>query len=257
MPAVDNLIREFVMQDISAALESFEITKKVEHQGLKGKAREIFVQKLFESLLSHDFRFGSGTITDRHGKQARETDVILYCPEIMPARDPDEAAGYFPVEACIYTIEVKSTVSKAEISDAIKKGQALDQLESIFFSNRGPASTRPITVLFGFSSDLKSGPDQEFNRFRSMINEAGLNRFGLPSVRVFCIVGKGYWYFAPGNVDGKDGHYWFSSGATGEHPEMRALISGMINTIRSEKLARYGLPFGSYLLDEGPRIPHP
>jgi Domain of unknown function (DUF6602) len=239
MPAVDNLIRDFVTQDISAALESFEITKKVEHQGLKGKAREIFVQRLFESLLSHDFR-------------SRETDVILYCPEIMPARDPDEAAGYFPVEACIYTIEVKSTVSKAEISDAIKKGQALDQLESI-----GPASTRPITVLFGFSSDLKSGPDQEFNRFRSMINEAGLNRFGLPSVRVFCVVGKGYWYFARGNVDGKDGLYWFSSGATGEHPEMRALISGMINTIRSEKLARYGLPFGSYLLDEGPRIPHP
>jgi hypothetical protein len=43
---VDNLIRDFITQDISAALESFEITKKVEHQGLKGKAREIFVQKL-------------------------------------------------------------------------------------------------------------------------------------------------------------------------------------------------------------------
>jgi hypothetical protein len=68
---VDNLIRDFITQDISAALESFEITKKVEHQGLKGKAREIFVQKLFRSLLSHDFRFGSGTITDRYGKQAR------------------------------------------------------------------------------------------------------------------------------------------------------------------------------------------
>jgi hypothetical protein len=82
MPAVDNLIRDFVTQDISAALESFEITKKVEHQGLKGKAREIFVQRLFESLLSHDFR-------------SRETDVILYCPEIMPARDPDN--GVDPV----------------------------------------------------------------------------------------------------------------------------------------------------------------
>jgi hypothetical protein len=252
---VDNLIRDFVTQDISAAIQSFEITKKVEHKGLKGKAREIFVQKLFRSLLSNDFRLGSGTITDRYGKQARETDVILYCPEIMPARDPDAPAGYFPIEACIYTIEVKSTVTKAEISDAIKKGQALDQLEAVFNTMRGAVSTRPITVLFGFSSDLKSGPDEEFDRFRSLINEAGLSPLGIPPVRVFCVVEKGYWYFAP-EVGGKQGHSWFSSGTMGKHPEVRALIAGIINTIRSEKLIRYGLPFGFYLLDDGPRIPH-
>jgi hypothetical protein len=252
----DNLIRDFVTKDISGAIEDFEISKKVKHAGLKGKAREIFIQKLFRSLLSHDFRFGSGTITDRYGTQARETDVILYCPEILPARDADEATGYFPLEACIYTIEVKSKVTSEEISDAIKKGQALDKLDTVYFTNRGPGSTRPITALFGFSSDLKSPTNEEFKRFRSLIDKAGRDRFGFPPIRVFCVVGRGYWYFAPDKIDGNQVD-WFSSGTRGKHPEVRALISGMINTIRNEKLNRYGLPFGYYLLDDAPRIPHP
>ena len=99
---VDNLIRDFIRRDIAGAIEAFEITKKIEHQGLKGKAREIFVQKLFKSLLSADFKFGSGVITDRHGNQAKETDVILYCPEIMPSRDADEATGIFPRSLMAY-----------------------------------------------------------------------------------------------------------------------------------------------------------
>ena len=132
MPAIDNLLRTLIIKDIESAMKEFEITRKIEHKGLKGKAREIFVKKLFEKLVSSDFQFGSGIITDRYGKQANETDVILHCPEVMPARDAREAVGYFPIESCIYAIEVKSTVTAQEIDDAIKKGQALDALESVY-----------------------------------------------------------------------------------------------------------------------------
>jgi hypothetical protein len=149
MPAVDNLLRDLIIGDIAAAMESFEITKRIEHQGLKGKAREIFVKKLFQKLISDDFQFGSGIITDRYGKQARETDVVLHCPEIMPATDAREAAGYFPVESCIYAIEVKSTVTSQEIEDAIKKGQALEALDPLYFTERGryPAGPFPYYLV--------------------------------------------------------------------------------------------------------------
>ena len=254
MPVVDNLIRNFILQDIAIAMNSFELTKDIEHQGLKGKAREIFVEKLFRSLLSEDFRFGSGVITDRYGKQAKETDVILHCQEVLPARDATEAVGYFPIESCIYTIEVKSTVTKQEIEDAIRKGQALDALECIFFTNLGPISTRPITVLFGFSSDLKSGPKEEFQRFKAVIDAAGLGRFGVPPIRVLCIAGKGYWYVeAAGNLHTMQWKRTTDSGQY-QYSEILSLIAGMLNTVRGEKLRRYGLPFGHYLLDDAPSL---
>jgi hypothetical protein len=255
MPTVDNLIRNFILRDIATAMESFEITKDVEHRGLKGKAREIFAEKLFRSLISQDFRFGSGVITDRHGRQAKETDVILHCPEILPARDAAEAVGFFPIESCIYAIEVKSVITKHEIEDAITKGQSLDSLDGIYFTNNGPISTRPITVLFGFSSDLKSGPEEEFQRFKALLDAAGHGQFGVPPIRVLCIAGKGYWFSAA--VGSPPTTQWYGTAASGQFKfsEILSLIAGILNTVRSEKLRRYGLPFGYYLLDYAPSVP--
>jgi hypothetical protein len=245
-PPADNLIRDFVRRDISAAIQAFEITRKIEHQGLKGKAREIFVRNLFRSLLSNDFQFGSGVITDQFGKQAKETDVILYCPEVMPARDAGEAAGIFPIEACIYAIEVKSMLSATEITDAVEKGRALATLDCVFFNQLGPISSRPITALFAFSSDLRSDGDAEFERFYKIVDGAGKDRFGVPYVRVLCVVGKGYWYWI------QDG--WFRLGASGPLDEVVGLTAGLLNSVRSEKLRRYGLPFGHYLLTDTPVV---
>jgi len=233
-------------------MDSFERTRAVEHQGLKGKAREIFVKRLFQSLLSSDFQFGSGVITDRLGNQAKETDVILHCPEILPARDAREAVGYFPIESCIYAIEVKSVVTSKEIEDAIKKGQALDNLDSIYYTNNGPLSTRPITALFGFSSDLRSGPKEEFQRFKSLVNAAGIGRFGAPPIRVLCVAGKGYWYY--GKANNSPTIQWHRTTDSGQYQyaEILSLIAGILNSIRLEKHQRYGLPFGHYLLNDAP-----
>jgi hypothetical protein len=232
MPAVKSLIRDFVTHSVSKAIEEFELASAVKHQGLKGKAREIFVQRVFRPLLSNDFGLGSGTITDRYDNQSGETDVVLYCPEIMPPIDAKEAAGYFAIEGCIYAFEVKSVVTANEIKDAITKGQKLDTLDSIYVTNDGPISTRPITVLFGFSSDLISGPDHEFKRFRNLIDAAGLNRFGVPPIRVSCVLGKGYWYFGERDVNGQKEGRWFRSGSGGKHPEFVALVAGVLNTIK-------------------------
>jgi hypothetical protein len=246
----NNLIRNFIRNDIAAAIRSFETTKRVKHRGLKGAAREIFVEKLFRSLLSDDFRLGHGVITDIAGKQARETDVILYCPEVMPAHSADEAVGYFPIEACIYTIEVKSKITAAEIKDAIKKGMALAVLDSMHHSHLPSISTRPITALFAFSSDLKSDGDAEFERFRNLIERAGPDRFGVPPIRVLCVVGKGYWFSH--NQTSNEWH-WYKLGADqGKHGEVLGLISGIINSVRTEKFRRYNLLFGHYLLHEVP-----
>jgi hypothetical protein len=98
---------------------------------------------------------------------------------------------------------------------------------------------------------MTSDPTEEFNRFKALIEAAGMSKFGVPFIRVFCVVGKGYWYFAEQELHGEKARGWWRSGTCGSHPEFVALVAGVLNSIRSEKQRRYGLPFGYYLIDDG------
>ena len=83
----------------------------VDHPGMKGKIREIAVKNLFKPLLTKNIAIGSGKIVDHRGIQSKETDVILYSNDIHPAilYSEHDDIGLFPVETCLYAIEVKST----------------------------------------------------------------------------------------------------------------------------------------------------
>ena len=88
----------------------------------------------------------------------------------------------------------------------------------------------------------------------ALLDAAGLGKFGIPPIRVLCIAGKGYWFSQMvGNPPTIQWHWTAASGQF-QYSEILSLITGMLNTIRSEKLRRYGLPFGYYLLDYEPTI---
>jgi hypothetical protein len=250
-----NLIRDFARKDVANAIAAFESSRKIEHPGVKGRAREIFTQRLLRKFLSADFAFGSGIIIDRFGAQSSETDLILHCPEVLPPYLLDHTAGYFPVESAIYAFEVKSRLTNGEIADAVKKFARLDQLENLFHPQFDQLSSFPITVLFAFESDLKKSPQDEFERFKAALDNAGPNKHGVPVIRVFCVIGRGYWYHADAWINGKKRRGWWHIRADEDHNEVLGLVGGVINTVRSEKLKRYGLAFGNYIITEHPVSP--
>jgi hypothetical protein len=59
---------------------------------------------------------------------SHETDVVIYSAATLPPLLLEAGFGVYPAEACIYAIEVKSTLTADQLRDAIGKHRALRQL---------------------------------------------------------------------------------------------------------------------------------
>ena len=118
---------EFVSRVRSALARADEIAR-IDHHGLAGRAREVFVKDLLRPVLPPYVELGSGKIADSEGHLSRETDVVIYSDATLPPLMIEAGFGVYPAEACIYAIEVKSTLTADQLRDAIAKHRDLRKL---------------------------------------------------------------------------------------------------------------------------------
>ncbi|MDF0591187.1 hypothetical protein P0O15_08405 [Methanotrichaceae archaeon Mx] len=238
---------------IETAIKEAEVAGGVEHAGMIGRIREIAIKNLFRPLLTKNISIGYGKIVDSFGVQSKETDVILYSKDILPAIlfSSHEDIGLFPVEACIYAIEVKSKATATELKDAIEKARSLRELKYApgIYDIEGRSIQHRLTpvipAFFAFDSDLKGDVHAEINRYAKIDKDGDFN----PLIPVMCIVGKGYWYYRRLTTPDNDsiGKWWFWK-ANEEHDEVIAFLGAILNTI-PDSIALRGHPkFGEYVI---------
>ena len=231
-----------------AAIEEARSLGGTLHAGLKGQLREILAGKLVSPTLPPEVRIGTGQLVSVQGKLSPQTDVILYSPSILPPSLYDEKSGLFPIESCLYSIEIKSKLTATELQSAIKNAQDVRALP-LLQTEHWVAGLDPtkivsrvvgntpfcISALFAFSSDLTGDPKKELDRYRTYDPDADSN----PAIGVICIVGRGYWYSTmPG---------WSYVAATDDIDEVMSFLAGTTNTL-PQLLALKGRPrFGMYL----------
>src|SRR5690242_1590665 len=103
------------------------------HPGLEGEVREILVADLLRPLLPPGIEVGTGKTVDHKGGVSKEIDVVIYDRAVMPALlfSPASRLGAFPVEACIYAIEVKTTSTAAELRKTASNARCVSALTYI------------------------------------------------------------------------------------------------------------------------------
>jgi len=109
-------------------------------------------------LLPPHIAIGKGKIVDQVGNQSAEIDVVIYDRSVLPALLYDDAGlGIFPVEACLYAIQVKSTSSRENLLDVVSKGKSLADLVHLreACGGRGNPVRPVIPAYFAFKSDLR------------------------------------------------------------------------------------------------------
>ena len=148
---------------------------------------------MIKPILPPYVEFGAGKIVDSRGQESSEIDVIIFSRQTLPPLVFEHGFGIYPVEACIYAIEVKSQINSTEIRCTIEKFKSL---RSLYYLppvvNVGyEATPRVIPVLFAFGSDLSSGGKDELQRYRELDPEADSN----PIVPVISVARRGYWWF--------------------------------------------------------------
>ena len=241
-----DLFRAEFVSRVGNALARASNIAGIGHHGLAGRAREVFVKDLLRPVLPPYVELGSGKIADSHGHLSCETDVVIYSAATLPLLMIEAGFGVYPAEACIYAIEVKSLLTADQMKDAIAKHRDLRSLQylpsaiSETFKAVGAPSPPVIPALFAFQTDLAAGGKDELARYRELDDAADT----YPIIPVFCVAGRGYWWFRPQEPAEK----WICHPPTDKHDEVIDFIGGVANTV-PDQISFKGRPrFGQYII---------
>jgi hypothetical protein len=217
---------------------------EVKHAGLRGEFREIFVHDLLQPVLP-SLRIGSGVIVSHTGDQSPQVDAIIYSDALLPAFLQKGGRGLFPVEACLYSIEVKSKLTTPQLRSSIKSARMVRDLPVLparHFLTGGNekilSGVPPIRALFAFESDQKGDPRRELDRYLSLDPDAASKD---PALAVICILGRGYWW-----VDRENS--WHFTPPTVGYRELMVFLAGIANTCPEIMHYKGSAPFGWYLV---------
>lgn len=241
----DNPLRTRFRNAVAAALAEAHSANDLAHPGLVGTIRELVVEKLLRPIVPPEIEFGTGKLVDSNGRLSSQIDVVVYAPQVMPPFLHDARHGVFPVESCLYAIEVKSLLTKQEVKSCVGRASEIRKLNCTrteYWVKRevwnGP-TPHPISALVALGSDLKGSLDQEIERYAKV--DAGAEAH--PAIGVCCIVGKGYFYH---RKTGSWGKYVDS----GSHEAVLSFLAGLANTLPQFLEAKGRPRFGNYLIDE-------
>jgi|SRR6056297_570515 len=227
---------------ITGAICEAKTAAGIDHPALSGTIREILVEQMLQPALSPEVRFGTGKLLDNNGNLSKQMDIVLYSPKILPPGLFDERTGLFPMESCLYTIEVKSKLNATNLKEAInnaKSSRLLSPANTFYFNGMKSTTSGtplPIHALFAFDSDLEGSGKSELDRYIEIDPSRS------PAISVICVVGKGYWY------SGEEGWQYYQ--ASDDHTEVLSFLAGISNTMPKLLSAKGRPQFGSYLIED-------
>jgi hypothetical protein len=237
----DNLYRAAIRAKILAALAAARAVKDIKHRGLKGRVREILISDLFRPLFPADISIASGQIIECYtGRLSKQHAIILFDGAILPPIIFDASAAIVPIESVLYTIEVKSVLTKSELASAHKSAHDLTTFK--YLAGTSMQNGKPVqhlvprlrSVLFALGTDLVDETN-EAQRYRAVY------KTGEPPLRAICVAGKGYWFEADGS--------WFCIDNRDPADDVLALIGGVMNTYKSVAAGRGMQHLGHYLIE--------
>lgn len=109
--------------------ENNKNSKKLIHATAYGKYREYLCKKLLNYLLPRKFGIGSGFLLSQ-AKTSYECDLIIHNSMYTPMLDRSEPNIFYPIETCLAVGEVKSTISKKELFEALKKLSTVKEMRN-------------------------------------------------------------------------------------------------------------------------------
>lgn len=224
---------------IQGIINSFNATVEVKHAGIKGDIREIEIRDILKELVPINMEVSSGIIADSEGKQSHQMDIVIYDKNIMPSIINYQHLGFFPIDAVIYAIEVKSLIDKRTLEkDVIVKFNNLRSLNKLN-SNRNHN-----TALIAYSSSRKQ--KSELQRYY----EVSPKMITEPDITIMAVLDRAEYYYLHHEIVNYYGHYIYHVTWRGNKNlenatnTLKYFLTGTMNTLFPE-------PIGYYLLGKG------
>lgn len=167
MPEFDS--GQFVNRIGRRLVVEFEDAGEAGTPGLIGASREHPARLQLAKLLPAFVSVGSGLLIDSYGGHSKQQDIVLFERDFCPVYSINDApeATYYPIEAIAAVGEVKSTVSKSILFDALDKVRSAKALrrhsEKEDLGLGALASYRP----FGSGATFAATPSDEYNQTKN------------------------------------------------------------------------------------------
>jgi len=168
-------------------LEIDYLNRLITHKGERGEANEKSLTNLLVKFLPKRYSIGSGIIIDKFGNNSKQVDIIIYDSDFHPELfSQGAAASLYPVDVVYMTIEIKTTMTKDAMNDAIENVASVKRLkfidspvlklmdsptipETIPFTVT--KTSYPIGVIFGYDCDTTN-----FETFESWIKSSSIDK---------------------------------------------------------------------------------
>jgi hypothetical protein len=220
---------------VAGAIASARAASRITHQVLKGEVLEILVSDLFVPLLPADVGIGTGQIIEcRSGRLSNQVDIVLYDRSVLPPLLFGRQQGVFPIEAVLYAIEVKTTLTRNALETSHKHAKTLNEFDYAVSGGAINQLERVRSVVFALDTDLSAGGTSEIDRYKSVYGSDPAY------LRALCVVDRGYWY--------DNGEMWLNYKMAGQFDEVLAFIGGVTNTYRVVARSRGSPSLGNYII---------
>lgn len=173
--ATDSPFRDVLQSAEDQLWTAFKRTKALQHGGLKGTGRENAVEEFLRDQLPRRFGVARGEAFDVRQHRSAQLDLVVYDQTTVKPLQIGTDNALFPAEALLAVIEVKSVLTRAELSKAMVGAGNVSSLRpydrefivgrtgGIDASDRKP---RCLFTIFAFETDLASQawPANEWTR---------------------------------------------------------------------------------------------
>ncbi len=239
---MENYVFNRLKADAAAAIVKARHQEDVKHKGLRGRFREILIADLFRPWLPPTCSCGTGTIicgkTDVR-VQGTQDDIIIYDRSLMPPILAGEQGeeGVFLFNSVLARVEVKTTLDAGGIKSFAKTAVELSNTRFVGLpgTKKRPDVYPCLNFLVAFGSDLKTGPDEEFERFKGYFERTAGYRPG--RVSLVCVLGKGFWRLG---MDESETLFWERLRSDDESEQLLQLVAMMSSSAVNERIKRTG-----------------
>jgi hypothetical protein len=242
---MNSYIRERLRADAAHLVARAEAEQTIVHKGMRGRFRELLVDALLTPWLPPYAGCGTGMIVDVFDRirESTQEDIVVFDRSLVPPVLAHQTSpeGVFPVDGVLMRIEVKSTLTRAELRSSILAAAEIYDLR--FSGTPSVSSFLPISTVFAFASDLKGEPSSELQRLLSVAEECGVyfkaQCHALPGpIASLCVVGRGAWTY--GKLPSSPDSAWHQATVRREHDEILHFIGATSNTCFAVHATREG-----------------
>ena len=134
------------MQDQSASIRR----DFASHRPTAGNAREGLVLEFLEEHLPKKFEVSTGLLFSSNGELSKQADLVIVDGLNNAPLYGSTLNKFWPVEAVYALIEVKTSLTPTELSDAIEKGRSFKRLSRKFLPSPAQNILDSLFIIWGY-----------------------------------------------------------------------------------------------------------